>query len=233
MEDAENNAEITLEEAESTQALDELVSVEREELPALIECLLVVNGHPLTEKRLSSLTGFPKEEIQAALQELKQRLLDSASGFEVAEVCDGFQLRTLAKFGPHIRALKMDRPRRLSAPALETLAIIAYRQPIVKSDIETIRGVDATPTLKTLIDRKLIRIIGHQNTPGTPALYGTTDNFLELFGLKSLTELPTLRDLRELNNEPGESEEEQDLVPELAAELAEESSDSEQAQTIS
>ncbi len=97
---------------------------------------------------------------------------------------------------------------------METLAIVAYRQPIVRSDVEKIRGVDATPTLKTLIDRGFIKIVGHQETIGQPALYGTTQQFLEVFGLSSLAELPTLRDLQQLevhadvDEEPEVSEEE-------------------------
>ena len=96
----------------------------------------------------------------------------------------------------------------MSGPALETLAVIAYRQPIVRSDMEKIRGVDVTPTLKTLLDRRLIRIVGHQETVGQPALYGTTDDFLKVFGLSSLSQLPTLRDLKELDSDPGEIPEE-------------------------
>ena len=111
-----------------------------------------------------------------------------------------------------MRALKASAPKRLSNPALETVSIIAYRQPIVKSDIERIRGVDATPTLKTLIERDLVKIVGHQPSVGQPALYGTTDGFLKLFGLKSLSDLPTLRDLEELQRDPGETESEEGEV---------------------
>ena len=127
---------------------------------------------------------------------------EHGSGLELVEVASGFQLRTKERYAKALQALKESRPKKLSPPALETLAIVAYRQPIVKSDVEAIRGVDATPTLKTLLQRRLIRIVGHQATAGQPALYGTTDSFLELFGLKSLSELPTLRDLQELDQAP-------------------------------
>ena len=100
--------------------------------------------------------------------------------------------------------MKAGRPRRLSPPALETLAIVAYRQPIVKSDVEKIRGVDATPTLKTLLEKGFVRIVGHRDSVGQPALYGTTEKFLHVFGIRSLSELPTLRDLKELESDPGE-----------------------------
>ena len=122
------------------------------------------------------------------------------------EVGAGYQFRTQQRFARYICNLKASKPRRLSAPALETLAIVAYRQPVIKSDVEKLRGVDATPTLKTLLDRGMIRIVGHQSSAGTPALYGTTDEFLKIFGLKSLGELPRLRDLKEMDD-PGESEE--------------------------
>ena len=118
----------------------------------------------------------------------------------------GYQYRTCQRFSEYLRALKAERPRRLTGAALETLAIVAYRQPIVKSDIEKLRGVDAAPTIKTLLDRGLIRIVGHTSTVGQPALYGTTDEFLKVFGMASLSELPSQRDLKELND-PGESEE--------------------------
>ena len=99
-----------------------------------------------------------------------------------------------------------DRSKRLSKAAAETLAIVAYRQPVQKAEIEAIRGVDAIQTVKTLLDAKLIRIVGRDTTPGTPALYGTTDVFLEKFGLADLSELPSVRELKELESEPDESE---------------------------
>jgi segregation and condensation protein B len=96
------------------------------------------------------------------------------------------------------------KPRKLSQAALETLSVVAYQQPIVKSEIDKIRGVDVAPTLKTLLERKIIKIIGYQASVGQPSLYGTTDDFLRIFGLSSLAELPALRDLRALAAEPGE-----------------------------
>lgn len=200
------------EDAQSEQLVDgddtegEQVSIEREELPALIEAIVFVHGTPISKRRLSAVSGFSIEDVQAALDELRIELLDRGSGIELLEVAEGFQLRTRPRFAAAIRNLRLGRPRKLSQAALETLAIVAYRQPIVKSDIEAIRGVDTSPTLKTLLERKLIKIAGHQASPGQPALYGTTDGFLEVFGLGSLGELPTLRDLREISAEPGEAD---------------------------
>lgn len=183
------------------------LTIERAQLPAMIEALLFSQAEPVSVERIEALCPFPAEEIQAALGELKTRCDQASSGVDLIEVSGGYQLRTKAEFSPFVRELRTVRQRRLSLAALETLAIVAYRQPIVRSDVEAIRGVDAGPTLKTLLDRRLIKIVGHQQTVGQPALYGTTDEFLKLFGLRSLAELPTLRDLQELNREPGEPEE--------------------------
>ena len=173
---------------------------------SLLEALILTHGEPIGFESIRNVTGLDEEEISALLQTLKQRCQEQERGFELVEVGTGYQFRTQQRFARYICNLKASRPRRLSAPALETLAIVAYRQPVIKSDVEKLRGVDATPTLKTLLDRGLIKIVGHQSSAGTPALYGTTDEFLKIFGLKSLGELPRLRDLKELDD-PGESEE--------------------------
>jgi segregation and condensation protein B len=120
-------------------------------------------------------------------------------------VSEKLQLRTKALFADHVRQLMAVKPRKLSQAALETLAVVAYQQPVVKSEIDKIRGVDVAPTLKTLIERKLVKIIGYQASVGQPALYGTTEDFLQVFGLPSLSSLPALRDIKALVKEPGES----------------------------
>ena len=145
-------------------------------------------------------------EIEACVTEITKRHAIAESGFELVKIGDGFHFRTKPLFGGFIRELKATKPKKLSPAALETLAIIAYRQPIVRSDIEKIRGVDVSPTIKTLLERNLIKISGHQATVGQPALYATDEEFLKIFGLSSLQELPSLRDLKELEKEPGESE---------------------------
>ncbi|WKZ57200.1 MAG: SMC-Scp complex subunit ScpB [Bdellovibrionota bacterium] len=178
-------------------------------LAALVEALLFTAGEPLSFEQLSSITRAEDAALKAAIEAIHARHDIEESGFELVTVGDRFQFRSHPAFAPFIRELRASRPRRLSGPALETLAIVAYRQPIVKSDIEKIRGVDVTPTLKTLLERSLVRIVGHQSSPGQPALYGTTDEFLSLFGLRSLEELPTLRDIKELEREPGESPQEE------------------------
>ncbi|NLF25216.1 MAG: SMC-Scp complex subunit ScpB, partial [Deltaproteobacteria bacterium] len=157
------------------------------------------------QERIREVTKLDESVVESALKLLEEHYREAGRGFELVQAAGQYQFRTRACFAPHVQALKVDRPRRLTNAALETLAVIAYRQPIVKSDIEKIRGVDATPTLKTLLDRELIRIMGHKAAVGQPALYGTTERFLKLFGLNSLGELPTLRDLKDLENDPGEA----------------------------
>jgi len=205
--DSENNAESDTDNLDGTNSPPSTESrpqITIEDLPSLFEALLFVAGSPITLSKLCALSKFDEREARDALDVLKNSLESRVAPIELIEVNEGFQLRTKEFFAPFIQDFKKSKPKRLSAPALETLAVVAYRQPVVKSDIEAIRGVDVTPTLKTLLDRKLVRIIGYQATVGQPALYGTTDQFLELFGLKSLTELPALKDLKELSEDPGE-----------------------------
>lgn len=192
---------------ESTSEDAELESVRRQELleqfdeaerQALVESLLFVSGEPLSKGKIAEVIGLSRPEVEDLVESVKMKLSLDESGVELFEVGGKLQLRTKAHFGLFVKQLRATRPKKLSQQAMETLAIVAYRQPIVRSDVEKIRGVDATPTLKTLIDRGFIKIVGHQETIGQPALYGTTQQFLEVFGLSSLAELPTLRDLQQL-----------------------------------
>ncbi|MCB0331198.1 MAG: SMC-Scp complex subunit ScpB [Bdellovibrionales bacterium] len=181
---------------------------------ALVEALLFASGEPLGEKKISDVTGIERAQVVDILDSLKMKLSLEESGVELFESNNRYQLRTKPQFAHFIQQLRASRPKRLSQQALETLAIVAYRQPIVRSDVEKIRGVDATPTLKTLIDRGFIRIVGHQESIGQPALYGTTPQFLEVFGLSTLGELPTLRDLQQLEAHADESSNEDEIVEE-------------------
>ncbi len=194
------------EESESESQPVERPEVPVEDLPKLFEALLFVAGNPIPFDKLCEIAKTTEDVAKEALAKLKNSLEERQAAFSLVEVNGAYQLRTKEFFAPFIQEMKRTRPKRLSPAALETLAVIAYRQPVVKSDIEGIRGVDVAPTLKTLIDRKLVRIMGYQATVGQPALYGTTEQFLEIFGMKSLSDLPSLKDLRELNDEPGEEE---------------------------
>ena len=178
--------------------------VDESDCVACIEALLFASGEPVSSDQLAKLIGHPKKETLLFIEDLQRKLEGDHSGFEIQEVGGKFQLRTKVKFGEYVRALRAEKPKKLTASALETLAIVAYRQPITKSDIDSLRGVDSTPTIKTLIERGMIEIIGHQPTAGSPAIYGTSAEFLKIFGLKSLSALPSIKDIRMFEAEPGE-----------------------------
>jgi segregation and condensation protein B len=135
-----------------------------EQHPGIIEALVFVHSEPLSIQKIATLSDLSTDEVRTAIDIIKQRYESVGSGFELREVAGKVQLRTKSDYAKYVRALTAAKPKRLSAAALETLAIIAYQQPIVKSEVEKIRGVDTSPTLKTLLEKKLIKIIGHQAT---------------------------------------------------------------------
>lgn len=189
---------------EAVEVTEDHAELDAAEKTSLIEALIFTHGEPLALETLAQIARMKEVEVREAVTQIRSQLIERGSALELLEVGGKFQFRTRPEFSQYVRELKASKPRRLSGPALETLAVIAYRQPIVRSDIEKIRGVDVSPTIKTLLERKLIRIVGHQETVGQPALYGTTDDFLKVFGLSSLSQLPTLRDLKELDAAPSE-----------------------------
>jgi segregation and condensation protein B len=139
---------------------------------------------------------------RALVGELNSEYAERGRAFEIWEVAGGFQLRTLPAFAEYVQASQPERPLRLSHAALETLAVIAYRQPVTRAEIEHVRGVDAGAVLRSLLERNLLRIAGHREVPGRPLLYATSRRFLEIFGLARIEDLPTLRDLAELAPPP-------------------------------
>jgi len=170
-----------------------------ENLPAIIEALILASEAPLVvEKIYSVLEGVDKNEIKDALDHLLADYEGRESGICIQEVAGGYQFRTRPALAAWVKKLKGVKPTSLSPAALETLAIVAYRQPIVKAEIESIRGVDVSAPLKGLMEKKLIRIVGRKDVPGKPIIYGTTKKFLEVFNLKELTDLPTMRELKEI-----------------------------------
>ncbi|HNQ18484.1 MAG TPA: SMC-Scp complex subunit ScpB [Smithellaceae bacterium] len=176
-----------------------------ESIKAIIEALILASEAPLgLDKICTVLPQVEKSELKEILAALVAEYKERAGGICLEEVAGGFQFRTRPELGQWVKKLKGMKPASLSAAAMETLAIVAYRQPIVKSEIESIRGVDAGHALKVLMEKKLLRIVGRKDVPGRPIIYGTTKKFLEVFGLKDLSELPTLRELKELN-EPAEN----------------------------
>ena len=169
---------------------------------AVIEALLFASETPLTAERMAEiLSDTEKKEIVSFLEGLMREYEARGGGICLQEVAGGFQFRTRTDLAPWIRKLKAGRPAMLSSAAMETLAVVAYRQPLVKSEIDRIRGVDTSGVLKGLLEKKIVRIVGRKDVPGKPIIYGTTRKFLEVFNLKDLSELPTLRELKDLQEQ--------------------------------
>lgn len=166
------------------------------EMKPLLESLIFVSESPIRlETLMEVLPESDKETILETLRRIREEYEDPSKGIELVEVAGGYQFRTKAKWAEWITRLKKARPIKLSQSALETLAIIAYRQPILRSTIEEIRGVDSGWVLRTLWEKGLIRMMGRKDLPGRPIIYGTTQAFLELFSLNSLADLPTLKEV--------------------------------------
>jgi len=173
--------------------------MEREDIKSIIESLLFVTDGPLTLQRLGEVVeGVEREEIRATLDELQAELETNRRGVRLVEVSGGYQLRTAKVNAEWVKKLLGGRPARMGRATLETLAIIAYRQPITRAEIEAIRGVDVDGVINTLLDRSLIRPVARKDVPGRPFLYGTTPEFLQLFNLKDLSHLPTLKEMEEI-----------------------------------
>jgi segregation and condensation protein B len=167
-------------------------------LPAL-EALLFSSDQPLTPALLSESLESPPEAVEAALLELGEAYAARGAGVELREIAGGWMLVTTPAQAEWVgRMLRGKRKMRLSRPALETMAIVAYKQPVTKTEIEAIRGVDSTAVLATLLERNLVTIRGRSKVVGRPLLYGTTPEFLDYFGLKDLSELPRPEELRAL-----------------------------------
>lgn len=174
--------------------------MELEEVKSIIESLLFVADGPQTAQRLSEvLDGVDKDVIIAALNELRDEYEAQQRGVRLVEVAGGYQLRTAKANADWVKKFLGGRPARMGKATLETLAIIAYRQPITKAEIEAIRGVDVDGVISTLLERNLIRAVARKDVPGRPFLYGTTPEFLQLFNLKDLTHLPTLKEMDEIS----------------------------------
>lgn len=189
-----------------------------ERLRSIIESLLFASDKPLAIRRLQELTAERNlENVTAAIESLRADYADR--GVVLHEVAGGFQFRTNPLNAHWVQQLVAGRPVKLSRAQLEALAIVAYRQPITRPEIDEIRGVDSGGTVKALLDRGLVRVLGKKEEPGRPMLYGTSTNFLEFFNLKDLKELPTLREFYELSQESMQKIKE--LDEQRAAEAAE------------
>jgi len=169
--------------------------MEESEKKSLLEALLFLSGEPLTAASLKAIAGVEEPEIRGLMDSLINDYRSRDGGILITEIANGYQMVTNTRYAPWLRKLKGSQASaKLSMPALETLAIIAYKQPLIKAEVEQIRGVSSDGVIKTLLERRLIRIMGRKEAPGKPLLYGTTKEFLQHFGLKDLTELPTLKD---------------------------------------
>jgi segregation and condensation protein B len=158
-----------------------------------IEALLIATDVPLTLKRIIEITELQHDEIIRFIQELNQEYLESNRAFEIKEIAGGYQIYTLSEFAAWVGSLH-DRKSKLSKAALETLAIIAYHQPITRAELEKVRGVDSTYMLDALLQKNLIRTCGRLPVPGRPLRYRTTNEFLRYFGIKDLSDLPREED---------------------------------------
>ncbi|MBH0187502.1 MAG: SMC-Scp complex subunit ScpB [Nitrospira sp.] len=194
---------------EIVSATDAAQTVAERELKAILESLLFVSPEPLSAVRLVAVLGdVTKAEVERTLRSLGEDLEQEGRGIRLVEVAGGYRLVTKQEYASWIKRLdKAKSTTKLSRSALESLAIIAYKQPLVRSEIEEIRGVETSGVVRTLLERKLVRIVGRKEVPGRPIMYGTTKFFLEHFGLNDLSQLPPLREFKEL----GEAE--QALLP--------------------
>jgi segregation and condensation protein B len=214
-----------MDELDVTQLAEERPSAgEESELKAILEAIVYVTDEPLSAQQIAAALGQPLDKIKRLLEELVAEFAKPEHGLTVREVAGGYKMATKAEHHEAVRAFvkKLTPPLKLSLAALETLAVVAYKQPVTAPEIMDIRGVQGAGVLKTLLDRKLIAESGRKNVVGKPILYKTTKEFLVQFGLKDLSELPTLKEFEEL----GRMEIVEPEQPESAAAPAEPSSES-------
>ncbi len=179
----------------------------------IVETLLFLAEKPLTVEEIRQASGLEAERVEKALDQLSGHYREGPCGIVLHEVAGGWQLRSSPDNSAFARRFLRVKPQRLTRAALETLAIIAYRQPVTRPEVEEIRGVDCGAVVKALLDRKLLKILGKKEEPGRPILYGTSREFLEFFALKDLASLPTLREFHELSEEHREIVEKQPEPP--------------------
>lgn len=178
---------------------------EPKDLASLLEAFLLASGKPMSIERMAELFEEAERPAPALLRKALEVLDKSCKGraFELKEVANGYRLQVRERFSPWVGRLWEERPQRYSRALLETLVLIAYRQPITRGEIEDIRGVAVNSQIvKTLLEREWVRVVGHRDVPGRPAMFATTKQFLDHFNLKNLDELPPLAVLREMEPEP-------------------------------
>ncbi|MFH1115120.1 MAG: SMC-Scp complex subunit ScpB [Pseudomonadota bacterium] len=171
-------------------------------LKSIVEGLIFSHSEPLSAESIAGVVGDASpQEIQSVLDGLEQEYRQRSRGFVLSRLAGGYQFRSLPAIAPWILEMRRMKPARLSRAGLETLAIVAYNQPITRSRIEQIRGVETAGTIKNLVERDLITVVGRKDIPGRPLLYGTSKRFLEVFGLEDLASLPALPEVEALPEE--------------------------------
>ena len=174
---------------------------QKDQVKYIIECLIFTSDTPLTVEKIKAvLEDKSKKEIKVLIEELIQDYQNLDRGIFIREVANGFQFCTKSEYAHLIQKLRKTKPYSLTQPTLETLAIIAYRQPVTKAEIELVRGVDCGGVLRTLLEKKLIAIKGKKEVIGRPFLYATTSRFLEVFGLENLSSLPSIEEIKQLKD---------------------------------
>jgi segregation and condensation protein B len=163
-----------------------------EELPVFLEALLFIAERPLSTSEVAELAGVPRIQAEGALAALSERLVEDERGLRLQRMGEEWQLATAPEHGARLAAYAARQEGRLSTAALEALAVVAYRQPCTRSEVDRVRGVDSDYVIRSLLHRRLITDVGRRDTPGRPVLLGTTFTFLERFGLTSLDDLPPL-----------------------------------------
>jgi segregation and condensation protein B len=181
----------------------------KEQLRPIIESLIFISLEPLSLEKLKSvLQDFPQEEVELALQELLKSNESNERGIQIIQSGGGYLFATKPEYDPWVkRLLNIERKTKLSQASLETLSIIAYHQPITQAEISALRGVDSTYTLKTLLQKKLTKIVGRKKAPGKPLIYRTSEKFLLYFGLNSLDDLPSEEEILKILEDEKFSEE--------------------------
>ena len=203
-----------------------------DDIKNIIESLLFVADEPLTIDRLKKIiSGAESRELREVLEELEADYETRQGGFFLKQVAGGYQIRTRPEYMEWIKRLLQPKPLRLSKAALETLAIIAYKQPVIRSDVEHIRGVDCGGILRVLLERKFVRVLGRKDIPGRPLIYATTKRFLEVFDLKNLKDLPTPKEIEEFGSALSEEMDETDREAQ-AAEISIENTEETEASSV-
>lgn len=203
-EEFEQDADLTDVSEDSLAAADTTASYGNLTIESIIEAILFASDEPLSAERLVAIAEFNGgvKQVKQCIETLNQQYADAGRSFRIEEIAGGFQMMTLPEYNNWLRKLLRDRgDNKLTPAALETLAIVAYKQPVIRADVEAIRGVACGEMIRSLMYKGLVKIVGKAEILGRPLLYGTTKKFLEVFGLSSLKDLPKVEELKEPGKE--------------------------------